>query len=205
MLFIRLAAIVLSVIRPPVPMPPPPRLSVDIVFDGQPMRRQLKGAAMAEVTAIWATYGVDVREARPDEPGRDGAVRLVVVLVDGPAGSTVVETLGSIRFIDAVPEPRIAIYPRAIASLVSTVRFAGLDGGKWPTSLRDAILGRVTGRALAHELGHFLLRSRHHSSQGLMRAEPFLRDFVSVDCRAFFLSSEDAALVSSWHANERSD
>jgi hypothetical protein len=200
MLSIRLAAIALSVISPPVPTPP--RLSVDIVFDGEPMRRQLEAAAMAEVTAIWARYGVDVREARPDEPGRDGAVRLAVELVDGPAGSTVVETLGSIRFVDAVPEPRIAIYPHAIASLVSTVSFAGVDEGRWTTTMRDAILGRVTGRALAHELGHFLLRSRHHSPQGLMRAGPFLRDFVSVDGRAFFLSAEDAALVSSWHANE---
>jgi hypothetical protein len=122
--------------------------------------------------------------------------------VDRPTASTVVEVLGSIRFVDAVPEHRIAIYPHAIASLVSTVSFAGVDGGKWPTGLRDAILGRVTGRALAHELGHFLLRSRYHSRRGLMRAEPFLRDFVSLDCRAFFLSAEDAALVSSWHAND---
>jgi hypothetical protein len=202
MLSIRLAAIVLSVIRPPVSTPR--RLSVDIVFDGQPMRPRLEAAAMTEVTAIWARYGVDVRTAHADEPGRDGAVRLAVKLVDGPAGSTVVETLGSIRFVDAVPEPTIAIYPHAIASLVSTVSFAGLVGDKWPTGLRDSILGRVTGRALAHELGHYLLRSRHHSPQGLMRAEPFLRDFVSVDGRAFFLSAEDAALVSSWQANESS-
>ena len=148
MLSLRLAAIVLSVIRPPVSTPP--RLSVDIVFDGQPMRRQLEAAAMAEVTAIWARYGVDVRTAAADEPGRDGAVRLVVVLVDGPRRSTVVETLGSIRFVDAVPEPRIAIYPHAIASLMSTVTFSGVDCGEWPKALRDSILGRATGRALAH-------------------------------------------------------
>jgi len=200
MLFIRLAVIALSVIRPPVPTPP--RLSVDIIFDGQPMRRQLEAAAMAEVTAIWAPYGVDVREAHPDEPGRDGAVRLTVVLVDRPAGSMVAETLGSIRFVDAVPERRIAIYPDAIASLASTVPFAGVGCDVWPTALRDAILGRVTGRALAHELGHFLLRARHHSPKGLMRAGLFTRDLMSVDGRPFFLSTDEAALISTWQANE---
>jgi hypothetical protein len=191
-----LAAIVLSVMGSPVPTPP--RHLVDLVFDGQPMRRPLEAAAMEEVTGIWAAYGVDVRAARPGESGRDGAVRLAVVLADRAAASTVAETLGSIRFVDDVPEPRIAIYPDAIASLVSTVSMAGVGSGQWPDALRDAILGRVMGRALAHEIGHFLLRSRHHSPKGLMRAEPFLREFVSSDWHGFFLSAEDAALVTSW-------
>ena len=195
-----LTAIVLSVMRPPASAPP--RRLVDIVFDGQPMRRQIEAAAMEEATWIWAAYGVDVRAAHPGEPGRDGAVRLAVVLADRPVGSTVAETLGSIRFVDDEPEPRIAIYPHAIGSLVSTVSLAGVDWGHWPTALRDAILGRVMGRALAHEIGHFLLRSRHHSPKGLMRAEPLLRDFVSSDWHGFFLSADDAALVSSWHPNE---
>ena len=200
MLSIRLAALVLSVIRPPVATLP--RLSVDIVFDGQPMPRQLEAAAMAEVTAIWAPYGVDVRASHTGESGRDGAVRLAVVLVDRPAGSTVVETLGSIRFVDAVPERTIAIYPHAIASLVSHASFSGVGRDEWPTSLGDAILGRVTGRALAHELGHFLLRSRHHSPKGLMRSALFLRDLMDLDCRACFLSAEDASVISSWYAND---
>ena len=69
--------------------------------------------------------------------------------------------------------------------------------------MRDAILGRVTGRALAHELGHFLLRARHHSPKGLMRAGLFVRDLMSVDGRPFFyLSTDEAALISSWHGNE---
>ena len=193
-----LTAIVLSVMRPPAPAAP--RRLVDIVFDGQPMRRQIEAAAMEEATWIWAAYGVDVRAAHPGEPGRDGAVRLAVVLADRPVGSTVAETLGSIRFVDDVPEPTIAVYPNAIASLVSTVSMAGVGCGQWPDALRDAILGRVTGRALAHEIGHFLLRSRHHSPKGLMRAEPFLREFVSSDWHGFFLSAEDAALVASWDA-----
>ena len=38
-----------------------------------------------------------------------------------------------------------------------------------PPVERDAILSRMLGVALAHELGHYLLDSAHHSSAGLLR------------------------------------
>jgi hypothetical protein len=49
------------------------------------------------------------------------------------------------------------------------------------------------GRALAHEIGHFLLRSRHHSAAGLMRARQSAYDLVSVDRRGFTLTAEEEA------------
>ena len=51
------------------------------------------------------------------------------------------------------------MYPDAIAALVSTTRF-GTEDIYSPAAFRDLILGRVLGRALAHGMGHFLLRSR---------------------------------------------
>jgi len=53
----------------------------------------------------------------------------------------------------------------------------------------------VLGRALAHELGHFLLRSRTHSPKGLMRPSQALPDLVSPDRRPFTLSAGEVALV----------
>src|SRR5262249_38669928 len=35
--------------------------------------------------------------------------------------------------------------------------------------VRNMALGRIIGRALAHEIGHFLLASQQHSRNGLMR------------------------------------
>jgi hypothetical protein len=55
----------------------------------------------------------------------------------------------------------------------------------------------VLGRALAHAIGHFLLRSRDHSPRGLMRSRHAVRELVSVDRRRFFLSPGEAALVAS--------
>ena len=36
--------------------------------------------------------------------------------------------------------------------------------------LQRQALGRIIGRAVAHEIGHFLLASPAHASNGLMRA-----------------------------------
>jgi hypothetical protein len=52
-------------------------------------------------------------------------------------------------------------------------------------------MGRVLGRALAHEIGHFLLRSRNHSKVGLMRANPSVPDLIGRDRQTFFLSADD--------------
>jgi hypothetical protein len=54
----------------------------------------------------------------------------------------------------------------------------------------------AVGRVLAHEIGHFLLRSRNHSPGGLMRSEQMLPELTSLEWHGFLLSAEDAALLS---------
>jgi hypothetical protein len=49
----------------------------------------------------------------------------------------------------------------------------------------------VLGRALAHEIGHFLLRSRNHSTVGLMRANPSVSDLIGRSRQTFSLSADD--------------
>jgi len=39
-----------------------------------------------------------------------------------------------------------------------------------PIAERETYLGRAMGRALAHELGHYLLASKAHTAAGLMRS-----------------------------------
>ena len=125
---------------------PPPRLCVDIVFKGLPMPTQLQATAMEEVNSIWAPYGVDVRASGVGDLEQDGVVMLTVLLANGPDEHSTTGTLGSIHFLGHVPEPRIAMYPNAIARLVATATLSGLDDHQRPTGFRDAILGRVTGR-----------------------------------------------------------
>jgi len=36
--------------------------------------------------------------------------------------------------------------------------------------MHERLIGRALGRAFSHELGHYILKSKGHTSQGLMRA-----------------------------------
>jgi len=181
-------ALLLSLLNPPTP---PSHLRVNIVFQGLPMEPRLEASAMDEVTHIWAEYGVDIQALNPRDAVRDDAVRLTVVLANLPNVPTAPGMLGSIPFLDDTPEPVIILYPGAITTLVSNVRVAALPDHNWPFLLRDVINGRVLGRALAHEIGHYLLRSRQHSAIGLMRARQSTIDLVGLDRRHFMLTPEE--------------
>ena len=168
----------------------PPRIAVDVVFQGPRLSPGLEGTAMKEVTRIWATYGVDVALLKAASHGRDGAVALTVKITSGLDERMVSGTLGLVRFRNGVPDSEIVMYPDAVAALVATTQF-GTDDIFSPAAFRDLILGRVLGRALAHEIGHFLLRSRVHAAAGLMRAFQPVTALVAPDRRDFGLSPDE--------------
>jgi hypothetical protein len=72
---------------------------------------------------------------------------------------------------DGAPEPTLLLHYDAVLKLgVSTVSLGGTREPQWPRAVRDRVLGRMIGRVVAHEIGHWLLRTRDHSTSGLMRA-----------------------------------
>jgi hypothetical protein len=169
-----------------------PHFHVELVFEGTPMPPQIEASAMKEARLIWAQYGVDVQASGASQD-KDRSVRLVVTLVDRELGRGSPEALGKIRFDDGLPEPAIAVYPNVITALVSTVDLYGRNEGAWPIAMHDLIVGRALGRALAHEIGHFLLRTRLHSRTGLMRALQPIRELIAEDRRQFVLSPDEVA------------
>jgi hypothetical protein len=98
--------------------------------------------------------------------------------------------LGSILFSDGSPEPAIKLYPAAASALITAVASSRREN-TWPPGPRDRVLARVLGRALAHEIGHFLLRSKSHSTAGLMKAEQVGPDLMAPDHRGFVLSVDE--------------
>jgi hypothetical protein len=175
---------------------PWPRHQVDIVFEGTRIAPKREAAAMEEVTRIWAAYGIDIRRGNPIAAREPGASRLTVLLVERQDQHVASGALASISFFDDSPQPTIFMYPNTIASVVSSGSLLGLQASEWPADLREQILGRVLGRALAHEIGHFLLRSRHHSELGLMRAHPPVSELIDRDRQRFFLSADEALRLS---------
>jgi hypothetical protein len=79
--------------------------------------------------------------------------------------------LGWIVF-DAATAPQQDIYLSHRNARELLENAAGVVGvaEQMPTAQRDTLLARAMGRALAHELGHYLLASKEHSARGLMKA-----------------------------------
>jgi hypothetical protein len=64
-------------------------------------------------------------------------------------------------------------------------------GSSWALSRR--LVPRILGRALAHEIGHYLLRSRAHSTRGLMAASLTPALAAGDDVRRLTLSAAETA------------
>jgi hypothetical protein len=174
--------------RPPVVME---RVRVALVFDGRPLPPGVAAAAIEEIQGIWAPYGVHVSVAHSSDSEGDDGITLTVLLAEEIDARLAPGTLGSIRFSDGRPQPSIVMYPRAIDALIANVSIAGTHNLQWPTAFHEAIVGRVLGRGVAHEIGHYLLRVRHHPEVGLMRAPHATPDLVAADRQHFGLSIDE--------------
>jgi hypothetical protein len=172
---------------------PQPQLRIDIVFEGRPMSHARAASAATEVRVIWARYGVDVRVASTVTETRADALSLRVTLADHANPRLSREALGSINFQDGSPIPFIVLYPARVEEEVS-MAISG-HANEYPEARLEHIVGRVLGRALAPEIGHFLLRKREHSGRGLMQARQLVPDLMLEDRRCCSLTSADVVAL----------
>jgi hypothetical protein len=164
-------------------------LSTSVVmrlFDRAGLPRQARDEMMYESTRIWRAGGVTVRwfldsvrtEAIPVATDltalRESYVNVILtreVAEDGlKRGSTWQRPLASILFVDRKPTTLIRAYPLEAERLLEYVRLDEQPLAHRPAALRFHLVGRALGRAIAHELGHFLFASASHTPVGLMRA-----------------------------------
>jgi hypothetical protein len=66
---------------------------------------------------------------------------------------------------------------------------------RMPPAEVDMMLGRVLGRALAHELGHYLLRSSNHTPRGLMRGDRTVQEFLAIGRSGFEVDARQRSAV----------
>lgn len=144
----------------------------------------LMDTMLGETAAIWKPLGVEVRWDAPPAAEPPTTV-LHVIILDEPSqegGSR--ERLGWIRFM--APNE-----PETIVTLSRSAALQLLDSTptlrQRPAQYRDLLLSRIMGRALAHELGHYLLASSAHASSGLMRANLPVDALIANDRAALFL------------------
>jgi hypothetical protein len=153
------------------------------VADGLPAAA--KQALVAEAESIW----------------RDGRVRLVW-LGGGPAPpagrslralvtprAVAAEAegarwpVGELLRVDGTTAIAVASIAGAQRIVDESERFQLLD----PYVTREQRLGIILGRALAHEIGHYLLQTNTHAPYGLMRARIDSREFADVHALSFRL------------------
>jgi hypothetical protein len=146
--------------------------------DNTGSQADLLAEARREADRIWAANGVDLiwqTRTGADAPLREDTVYVVMrhalsqrMAGTGPAlrrdeGST----LAWIQFTEGVPGRMIEVSVdavNAVASLTGDYRERAL-----PPLGNRIVLGRALGRAIAHEIGHWLLGSGH-AGHGLMKA-----------------------------------
>jgi hypothetical protein len=147
-------------------------------------------AMTEECRRIWAPEGVDVswRWVRDDLPST--AVSFPVLFDDrtvrrhdpkyGEAFGVTLFSGYSRRIVLSTPRAR---------QLVAATRNASTDSGDALT--RDIAVGRVLGRVLAHEIGHALLLTTRHATDGLMSSQLHARAVRTNDSHQFGLSTAD--------------
>src|SRR5262245_3091603 len=116
------------------------------------------------VSDIWRPYADVTFGLAADGRPSSGALRLLITdrisrLSDGAS-------LGWIEFVDGHPSDLITISTTAATALLKTSRWNG-----FPKMAQRTFMVRAMTRAIAHELGHYLLASRDHTARGLMRGQ----------------------------------
>ena len=72
-------------------------------------------------------------------------------------------------------------------------RTTGLNAATF--AAREILVGRALGRALAHELGHYFLKSKIHTASGLMRSAWASNEFFGARPDGFELTREQQAMA----------
>jgi len=156
---------------------------------------------LAEAGAIWRPSGVElvwrratqnaVPPSRILEPGPYSPSILRVVIGHRRGVSRDNETpLGWIVFDDEhEPQPEIYVSYANAQSLMESARPVLGVIDQMPTRQHDLLLARAMGRALAHELGHYLLASKVHTQHGLLKARRTASDLFSIGRSGFAIDA----------------
>jgi hypothetical protein len=149
---------------------------------------------IAEADAIWRPSGLTIVWNR--QAAAASSLNVIIGIARGtPRPSDTGAPLGWIVFEEAMPRPQIYVsYANTLDLFLNSRGVVGpIDS--MPIAERETYLSRAMGRALAHELGHYLLASREHTKTGLMKASRTAFEFFSTERRRFSVTLAQRALV----------
>lgn len=145
-----------------------------------------RSALMSEAERIWRREGIALRwSAAPGHEPSSAPLRVLVisrreVLTTGTDAWTVGELV-----------PNTGRRALAIASIAGAERVLAASRPRLnlldERGFADYRLGIVLGRAVAHEIGHYLLATATHAQRGLMRAAIDAHEFADPGAKNFML------------------
>lgn len=158
---------------------------------------------VAEADAIWRPTGLTLIWNRQPQPVPGSTLRAVISHARGTAPRTSNdEPLGWITFQDGAPVPLLYVsYANAVDLLENSSGVVGA-ADRMPLLERDTYLGRALGRALAHELGHYLFASKGHTRAGLMQATHTAWELFASARGRFQLTPDERAAIDRLAATE---
>ena len=186
-------AALLGTVEGPTPTPPP---LVVRVHAAPTIPRAVVTMTIDEASAIYRASGL--RLAWVLDEGSDG----VQVTIDDSEGMVRDGdmAMGWINFASGVAQPRIHLsYGNALTLIQQSEGAAAMI--RMTILERNTMLSRALGRALAHELGHYLLGSKDHAGHGLMRARRTAADFFGPLHDTFDITPAQQAIISARLAN----
>jgi hypothetical protein len=158
-----------------------------------------------EVNQIWAPYGVTLEGlVEPCKTGHGPTLKIRLRKIESvrPAGIPR-GTLGNIYFVAGKPTPLIDLWADEAVRVMAGNHVMFNQGVTDPRIRVE--MGRLLGRSLAHELGHYLLASSVHTEEGLMRRSYGNRDGKTKTRGCFSLAEDQVAAlartVSSWRVD----
>jgi hypothetical protein len=151
-----------------------------------------------EAGAVWHDAGITLawRVAVGARPEYSTTPHVVINDAGGPKPPGGELPIGWVEFHRPDdPDQEIHISRRNGLRLLRTAAGFGAALDRLPQAQVNFALGRMLGRALAHELGHFLLRSSLHTGDGLMRSGRSIRDFIAPARRGFGVDAAQRSAV----------
>jgi hypothetical protein len=164
---------------------PSVRLDVLLTVSSQ-LTDLARRALIGEAERIWAHERVDVEWPAPAGGAERPDAPLRVLVIARPKATVIDTRRWPVAELIRHAEDRalaIASIDGARRVVDEATRYSVLAS----PGMEEHRLGLVLGRAVAHEIGHFLLATGTHAQHGLMRASVGALDFASVDRDTFRL------------------
>ena len=169
-----------------------PAVRLDVLLTTAPtLSESARAAMLSEAAAIWRQQGVAIAWLPPDTVQSAAANRLRVLVVPKRLGESGVEPINVGELVRPSNGHAVALVSiESAQKLVASVR--GRAGYEL-IAVDQRRLGIVLGRALAHEIGHYVLDTHTHARSGLMRPTFNALEFTELRGGTFALDDDAAA------------